>query len=372
MISPFIVSLGLVVIVGAAIAVALHFYFGAGGGQISLADLPPGGSSARRAAGWSEFLRDTSAGLSLEMVLYGALTLIGILLILRAAASAIVVWRQRRHAGLIAPDWPPSSAVSLPAAAGPKQGSSGTLAWYWKLIGRGLTGKMLLVFAGTVALFGIGAAVTSQYTLKNSLREHQLQQATVMAIYVSDAAAIPLAKKKPADLSRILRNSANHSSIAYILVENRLGVVAAHTLGAFPEELRQRPAATAAAQGQRRALSLGGRGVYEMAVAVTDGQVGAVRVGLWVDQVEAEVRRAVAPIATLVTLVGIAGFVGSIVLVWRINRPIVKLVQIASHISRGALNTPIASTQDSGEFGELSRALERMRSSMKAALARLR
>jgi HAMP domain-containing protein len=61
----------------------------------------------------------------------------------------------------------------------------------------------------------------------------------------------------------------------------------------------------------------------------------------------------------------------AIYLAWKINRPIVRLVRSAQKISDGDLDAPSFGTADSTEFGELARALERMRSSIKAALARL-
>jgi len=57
--------------------------------------------------------------------------------------------------------------------------------------------------------------------------------------------------------------------------------------------------------------------------------------------------------------------------VWKINRPILKLIRAAKSISIGDLDTAALDTEDPTEFGELSRALERMRSSVKAAMIRL-
>ncbi len=66
-----------------------------------------------------------------------------------------------------------------------------------------------------------------------------------------------------------------------------------------------------------------------------------------------------------------AGVLAALYLAWRINRPILRLVRAAQRISSGDLDAPSLGTEDRSEFGELSRALERMRSSIKAALLRL-
>ena len=62
----------------------------------------------------------------------------------------------------------------------------------------------------------------------------------------------------------------------------------------------------------------------------------------------------------------------SVYLAWRINRPIIRLVTAAQRISTGDLEAPSLGVEDNSEFGELSRALERMRSSIKAAMVRMR
>jgi len=116
---------------------------------------------------------------------------------------------------------------------------------------------------------------------------------------------------------------------------------------------------------------VGDGNVYEVSVPVLEGQIGAVRVGLWKDEVDAEISKAVIPILKLVVLVMIAGIFLTILLVWRITRPISRLVATARRISEGELDVPSSGVNDASEFGELSRSFERMRSSVKAAIVRL-
>ena len=369
MLSPFTLILWLVVLAGMLIAVTVHFTLGTNSASVSLADLPsidvPDGQFDR----WMEIIREGTTGVGVELLLYGALTLIGLLLILRAVASAIVVFRQRKYLApplsgqvhRLEPDSPSSEAPAMPNG----------LAGQWSILGRGLTGKMLLGFTGTVALFGFCAAAVVYFTLMHSLREHQLQRATVLAVNVSDVAAGYMVAKKSAELRGLLRKSAGGAATAYIIVEDRNGSVAAHSLADLPAELQPSSDRVLVRQAYRRKRSIGTNPVYETVVPLLDGQAGAVRVGLWAAVVEAEVRRTVAPIVFWVLATIAAGLLCSIYLVWRINRPIVRLVRIASHISRGELDMPLSGTRDAGEFGELSRALERIRSSVKAAMARL-
>jgi HAMP domain-containing protein len=111
--------------------------------------------------------------------------------------------------------------------------------------------------------------------------------------------------------------------------------------------------------------------VSEVAVPILEGQIGAVRLGIWRDAVDAEAFQTVMPLIKIIALVIAGGIVLVVVLAWRINRPILRLVNTARSISRGDLDTPSLGLEGATEFGELSRALERMRSSVKAAMIRL-
>jgi HAMP domain-containing protein len=304
-----------------------------------------------------EIFRETTTGINIELILYGALTLIGALLILRAAVSTIIVIRHRKITRLPQP--------GLLQHAGPGTGK------HWGVLGRGFGGKMLLAFTGTAALFGFCTLAIVYFSLSDSLREHQLQHATVLAVNVSDAAAGFVVGKKTADLDALVRKSAGAAATAYIIVEDRHGAVAAQSLAALPDELQPILDRQPPRQIQRRTLTLGGRAVYEIAVPLLDGQAGAVRVGLWAEETEGEIRRIIAPVILAILAVLAGGLICSFYLVWQINRPIVKLVSVASHMSRGDLDIPLSGTHDPGEFGDLSRSLERMRSSVKAAMTRL-
>jgi len=343
MLSPFTIILWLVILAGGLVAIAVHFLMAQNSGSVSLADLPaaslPTGPSSR----WMEIFRESTAGIDIELILYGVLTLIGVLLILRAIVSAIIVIRQRRYA-------------RMPETGSPHRVEPG-MARHWSILGRGLTGKMLLALTGTVALFGFSTVAVVYFTVTNSLREHQLKRATVLALNISDAAASYVVAKKTAELGALLGKSASGP--------------AAQSLATLPSELPPSLNQAPTRRTQRQTLTVGGRAVYETTVPLLEGQAGTVRVGLWAQEVEAEIHRTVAPVILGILAVLAGGLICSIYLVWQINRPIAKLVRIASHISHGELDMPLSGTRDPGEFGELSRALERMRSSVKAAMTRL-
>jgi HAMP domain-containing protein len=121
----------------------------------------------------------------------------------------------------------------------------------------------------------------------------------------------------------------------------------------------------------QRPIRLGDGMVHEVSVPVLEGQIGAVRVGLWKNQIDDEISKALIPIVKLIVLVFCGGILMAIFLTWRITRPIVRLVRTARRVSEGELDVPSLGVDDTDEFGELSRSFERMRSSVKAALTRL-
>ena len=68
----------------------------------------------------------------------------------------------------------------------------------------------------------------------------------------------------------------------------------------------------------------------------------------------------------------LAGIVISSVLVAVMTRPIRHLRHMAASMSQGDLDTPVSiSIESRDEIGDLARSLERMRSSLKAAMSRL-
>lgn len=359
MANPFKVILSLLVIVGLVAAVAVHFLLGGLDSSVALANLPMLKSTAGQIDHWRQWFAHGIADVGVELILFATLSVIGLLLILRAIASVLVVIRQRKYLGL--------PITGLPDE---NRGPAGS-ARRRDVFGRGLSGKMLVAFAGTVALFGVSAAAVVYFTLTHSLREHELKRAAMLALNVSDSAAGYLAAKRSADLPSLLSKFATDKLTAYIVVAERSGAVVAHSLAELPGELQSANDVGLSPAADRRVLTVGAAPVYEVAAPVLDGQAGKVRVGFWADQVDAEIRRVVAPVMIWILAVVVAGLLSSVYFVWRINRPILRLVRIASHISHGELDIPLGGTRDGGEYRELSRSLERMRSSVKAAMARL-
>ncbi|HWP59956.1 MAG TPA: HAMP domain-containing protein [Candidatus Acidoferrales bacterium] len=235
--------------------------------------------------------------------------------------------------------------------------------------GPGLTLRIVCTFAGTIVFVGALVVAVVHYLMTEALRGQVNQRALAIATNLSDVAAGHVLAKNPLALHAQVTKYALLGDVAYALVADREGKVIAHSLGNLPPELREIPAGARSTTGQRD-VTLRGRGVYETRVPLLEGQLGTVHVGIWADAVEEEIRRALGPLIGAIGIVFFAGVMIAVFVARAISRPIVRLTEVANNISKGDLDAAVG-IQARGEIQELADSLERMRASLKAAMARL-
>jgi HAMP domain-containing protein len=191
-------------------------------------------------------------------------------------------------------------------------------------------------------------------------------RSTALAANLADAAAGFVTRKSTLELDALVAKYGRLDGVAYALIQGPKGEVLASSMQPFPTELKE----VEGLSGASRVTRVRGKSVYETRSALLDGQLGTVRVGLWEETVQDDMRATLLPIVGLI--VGcLALSVGlSIMLASKTIRPILDLKTIADEISRGRLDTTV-SIQSNDEVGELGRSLERMRASLKAAMIRL-
>ena len=347
--------------------------------------------------------RASFPSLDLDLIFYTVLGLCGVLLTLRAFVSAVRIARIERltrsqatndHITISAtPIKPAARAVgpqrsfeigtpampvgavteqSLPVA--PRSDATHLLSNRWMRLapyGLGLTGKMIFTITAVIAAFGSLMLILVYFALASSLTKQSIQRARLIALSVSDSVPAYLFKKDGARLREFLRKYASRPGMAYIVVEDHKGETVSHSFAALPQEVQNIVPTDHPQNAGQRLFRLGDRMVHEVSVPVLEGQIGAVRVGIWKDHIDDEISKTVIPIVKFIFLVFCAGILMAIFLTWRITRPIVRLVRTARRVSEGELDVPSLSVDDADEFGELSRSFERMRSSVKAALTRL-
>ena len=236
---------------------------------------------------------------------------------------------------------------------------SGSLKW-----------KITTTFSGLIILLGVLVSGIVYYLTSEALQKQVDLRATAIATNLSDAAAGLVSRKSALELDVLIAKYGRLDGVTYAFILDPKGEVLASSLQPFPPELKD-----SSGTGNRRAITsrvakLRGQSIYETQVPLLDGQLGTVHVGLSADTVQQDVRGTVLTIVGLIALCLIAGIAASIMIAGKTIRPILELKAIADDISRGHLDANV-SIQSNDEVGELARSLERMRASLKAAMARL-
>jgi HAMP domain-containing protein len=231
--------------------------------------------------------------------------------------------------------------------------------------------KIAAACGGTVLAMGVLVLGIVYYLTETALRKQVDFRSSAIATNLSDAAAAYISRRSVLELDALVAKYGRLEGVAYALIQDGKGQMIASSLQPFPAELKS-PANenTQERTSASRTLSIRGRPVYETRAPVLEGQLGAVRVGLWDDTIQQDVRRTLLPIV-LVTALGLAvAAVLAVLIAGSVIKPIIELSTAADAMSRGQLDVPIAVRSDD-EIGELARSIERMRASLKAAITRL-
>ena len=230
----------------------------------------------------------------------------------------------------------------------------------------GLRWKISATFSGLILVLGLMViGIVYHFTGSALQKQVDLRSAAITA-NLADAAAGLVSKKSSLELDAMIAKYGRLEGVAYALVQDPKGEILASSMQPFPPELKD----TTNDAATSRTTKVRGKNVYETRATLLDGQLGTVRVGLWAETVQEDMRGTVLPIVGLIVACLALGIGLSIMLATKTIRPILDLTAIADDISRGRLDTSV-SIQTNDEVGELGRSLERMRASLKAAMVRL-
>lgn len=226
--------------------------------------------------------------------------------------------------------------------------------------------KISTAFSGLILALGVLVIGIVYFFTSSALQKQVDLRSSAIASNLSDAAAGLVARKSALELDALVAKYGRLEGVAYAFIQDPKGEVLASSTKPFPAELKD----ASGLAPSSRVTRLRGKSVYETRVPLLDGQLGVVRVGVWAQAVQDDVRRTLLPIIGMILACLGLGILLSIVLATKTIRPILDLKAVADDISRGRLDTTV-SVQSNDEVGELGRSLERMRASLKAAMARL-
>jgi len=229
----------------------------------------------------------------------------------------------------------------------------------------GLKWKISSTFSGLIFVLGLLVIGIVYVFTGNALQKQVDLRSAAIATNLADASAGFVSRKSTLELDALVAKYARLDGVGYAFVQEAKGEVLASSVQPFPAELKE-----AGAGSPSRTTALRGKSVFETRSPVLDGQLGVVRVGLWAEVMQDDMRATLLPIVGLIFVCLAIGVGLSVLLASRTIKPILELKTIADEISRGRLDASVT-IQSDDEVGELGRSLERMRASLKAAMARL-
>jgi len=255
----------------------------------------------------------------------------------------------------------PQATSALPSAEEPAQN---------KRRQYGLLGKLTFSFCLVGLFFGISAGIIVFGFLSRALDKQVESRADDMAFGINEIATRNLAAGTIQDLANVIAKYASIDGIAFIFIEDAQGRIIVHHPKDLPIYLDRDFPRSAERALRGAGVQYRGSAVYEVAKRVGSARQGFVHLGLWRGMIEAESRRALAPMVAMmaVALLGIS--VAFVYIAWSLNRPLLDLVQHADRISKGELGVPLQ-LKRADEIGEIARSLERLRSSLRAVMSRL-
>lgn len=230
----------------------------------------------------------------------------------------------------------------------------------------GLRWKISTTFSGLILVLGVFVIGIVYYFTATALQKQVDLRSAAIASNLADAAAGLVSRKSTLELDALVAKYGRLDGVAYAFVQDPRGEALASSVQPFPVELKDAGGTSASSRTTR----MRGKMVYETRAPLLDGQLGLVRVGLWAETVQSDVRSTLLPIIGLIAACLALGVFLSIMLATKTIRPILDLKAVADDISRGRLDTTVT-IQTNDEVGELGRSLERMRASLKAAMIRL-
>jgi HAMP domain-containing protein len=220
-----------------------------------------------------------------------------------------------------------------------------------------------------LAVVWLVMSCVAYYHTRSMIQDKFEQKGYFLATSLSDAAAGHILSKNVLQLDTILAKYGRLEGVAYALVQDRDGKVVANSLRTASEwqgsiELEE-----------ERSDGLGstkfrGKRTQESRAPILDGRLGTVRVGIWADDIDREIRQEVVTFIVPVAVLCLASAMLAVFVTGRRLRPLDRLTELAAKISMGELDIPVRG-QSRHEFGELTNSLERMRASLKAAMMRL-
>jgi len=228
-----------------------------------------------------------------------------------------------------------------------------------------LTWRVAAAYGALVGVIGLVILLAVYVAMGRAVRSQIDRRVSLIAGEIGDIASGYM--RAPRELRAFIGRYTGYDGVAYVFIDDANGKVVAATMKSFPPELLESRAPAELKQIERVSIRYRGRPVEEARAPIRGGEYGAVHLGIWREAIDAEVRKTVLPVAGLIAAVVCAGVALAVLLAHVVIQPIRRLSAVAGRLSTGDLDAQLA-LDANDEVGELARALDRMRASLKTAI----
>lgn len=238
------------------------------------------------------------------------------------------------------------------------------------LVNLSIKWKISLVVVPLLLLMGLANIVAIERQLADAFYHELLEDSYSIGNAISSGVSSHLLADDQKTVKEIFNNNINlERDLVYLYVTGADGRVIVHSFGqVFPEGIRKRANISETEDPSHRIVHLPEGDIHEMHIALRDGALGVLHVGMSaaaLNEPQARARNNLLAITLLVTLLGLVVLMFMIRL---ITKPVADLAGAAEALGRDELDVKLATSDD--EIGQLARAFNRMATEMRANQAR--
>lgn len=293
-------------------------------------------------------------------------------------AALVVLWlfiTGARRAMLQATQTAESSVWVIPAVDAPiladEPGPPPELSWSVQSFRYNCLRSKLIVSFIAIGLFVAIAASSITYSYLYRAAERSVKvRAGIAAMAVNATTVWHVDGQRYQELREELAKVISRPAVAYAYVEDEVGKLIAHAPKDMPNHLSRRPSLEARLMTAEQLVRYRSEIVYDYAQRSGLNDQFVVHLGIWHDSVAAETWAVLGPVLLLALVVVACAAWAFVILLRDPHRSLLELVEQSERIGRGDFSASVG-TKRVDELGDLARSMERMRSSLRAVLARI-
>ncbi|MBI3827442.1 MAG: HAMP domain-containing protein [Candidatus Rokubacteria bacterium] len=224
----------------------------------------------------------------------------------------------------------------------------------------GLLGKLILFLVLVLVPLALVTWTIAVQQLRAAMTEALVSKGVALATSVANASVDLVATRDASRVQAFVEPFTSIGGVAYVVVHDRDRRLIAHTFTpVVPPGLVEKNVLPGGAARQVRDVEYGDpvtgarRRIVDIGVPLLGGQLGAVRVGMDRDRVDAAAFRQSAALLVVMALALLGAMAAAISFARRLTRPITELVGVARRVGRGDLGQTVT-VRGSDEVAQLA------------------